>query len=56
VAFLFKSSETELQVRFSLKRVLFETSGFYFLAIVIFINNYLHSFNQKIFSSFKKKH
>ena len=55
IAFLFKSTETELQIRFSMKRVLFETSGFYFLAIVIFINNYLHSFNQKIFSSFKKR-
>ena len=55
MAFLFKSSETELQVRFSLKRVLFETSGFYFLAIVNFTNNYLHSFNPKIFSKFKNK-
>ena len=55
IAFLFKSSETELQIRFSMKRVLFETSGFYFLAIVVFINNYLHFFNQKIFSSFKKR-
>ena len=56
IAFLFKSVESELQIRFSMQRVLFQTSGFYFLAIVIFINNYLHSFNQKIFSSFKKKH
>ena len=55
MAFLFKSSETELQVRFSLKRVLFETSGFYFLVIVNFTNNYLHSFNPKIFSKFKNK-
>ena len=55
MAFLFKLSETELQVRFSLKRVLFETSGFYFLVIVNFINNYLHSFNPKIFSKFKNK-
>ena len=56
IAFLFKSTESELQIRFSMERILFQTSGFYFLAIVIFINNYLHSFNQKIFSSFKKKH
>ena len=55
IAFLFKMSDTELQIRYSMKRVLFQTSGFYFLAIVIFINNYLHSFNQKIFSSFKKR-
>ena len=55
IAFLFKLSETELQVRFSMKRVLFETSGFYLLVIANFINNYLYSFNSKIFSKFKKK-
>ena len=48
-------SETELLARFSMKRVIFQTSGFYFLAIIILINNYAHLFKTKLLSKYKIK-
>ena len=36
---MFKLSEVELQIKASLKRVIFQTSGFYFLTIIVYINN-----------------
>ena len=53
LTYLFMHSETELVARFSMKRVIFQTSGFYFLAIIILINNYAHLFNIKLLSKYK---
>ena len=39
LAYMFKLSEVELQIKASMKRVIFQTSGFYFLIIIIYINN-----------------
>ena len=39
LAYMFKLSEVELQIKASMKRVIFQTSGFYFLTIIIYINN-----------------
>ena len=55
LTYLFMHSETELLARFSMKRVIFQTSGFYFLAIIILINNYAHLFNIKLLSKYKIK-
>ena len=55
LTYLFMHSETELLARFSMKRVIFQTSGFYFLAIIILINNYGHLFNVKLLSKYKIK-
>ena len=55
VVYLFKIDDVETQIRHSMKRVLFETSGFYFLSIVNFINNYSDSFNFKNLSKNKTK-
>ena len=41
LAYMFKLSEVELQIKASMKRVIFQTSGFYFLTIIVFINNYI---------------
>lgn len=40
-----KMTEVELLIKASMSRVIFQTSGFYFLAIVIYINNYAKFFN-----------
>ena len=53
LAYLFKIDDVETQVRHSMKRFIFETSGFYFLSIISLINNYTNSLNLKIFSNFK---
>ena len=42
LAYMFKLSEVELQIKASMKRVIFQTSGFYFLTIIIYINNCLN--------------
>ena len=55
LTYLFMHSETELLAQFSIKRVIFQTSGFYFLAIIILINNYAHLFNIKLLSKYKIK-
>ena len=55
LTYLFMHSETELLARVSMKRVIFQTSGFYFLAIIILINNYAHLFNIKLLSKYKIK-
>ena len=38
---MFKMDEVELLIRASMKRVIFQTSGFYFLIIIIYVNNYV---------------
>ena len=55
LTYLFMHSETELLARVSMKRVIFQTSGFYFLAIIILINNYAHLFKTKLLSKHKIK-
>ncbi len=45
LTYAFKMTETELLIKASLSRVMFQTSGIYFLAIVIYINNYAKLFN-----------
>ena len=40
-----KMTEVELLIKASMSRVIFQTSGIYFLAIVIYINNYAKFFN-----------
>ena len=40
-----KMTEVELLIKASMSRVIFQTSGFYFLAIIIYINNYTKFFN-----------
>ena len=44
--YLFKMTDVELLIKASMNRVLFQTSGIYLLIIVIFVNNYLSSFNK----------
>ena len=41
LAYIFKLTEVELQIKTSMKRAIFQTSGFYFLTIIIYINNYI---------------
>jgi len=40
LTYMFKMTEVELLIKASLNRVIFQTSGLYFLAIVIYMNNY----------------
>tara|TARA_B100001142_G_C14338765_1_gene656956 strand:- start:1249 stop:2559 length:1311 start_codon:yes stop_codon:yes gene_type:complete len=40
LTYMFKMDEVELLIKASMKRVIFQTSGFYFLIIIIYINNY----------------
>ena len=47
--------EVEVKIRHSMLRLIFQTSGFYFLAIIILINNYAHLFNIKLLSKYKIK-
>ena len=53
LAYLFKSTETEISIRHNMLRVIFQTSGFYFLAIIILINNYAHLFKIRLLSKYK---
>ncbi len=39
--YMFKMTEVELLIKASMNRVIFQTSGFYFLIIIICINNYI---------------
>ena len=55
LTYLFMSTETELLIRASMKRLIFQTSGFYFLAIIILINNYTQLFNNKLLYKHKIK-
>ncbi len=41
LTYMFKMDEVELLIRASMKRVIFQTSGFYFLIIIIYVNNYV---------------
>ena len=41
LTYIFKMDEVELLIKASMKRVMFQTSGFYFLIIIIYINNYV---------------
>ena len=41
LTYMFKMDEVELLIKASMKRVIFQTSGFYFLIIIIYINNYV---------------
>jgi len=47
--------EVELKIRHNMLRLIFQTSGFYFLAIIILINNYAHLFKTKLLSKYKIK-
>jgi hypothetical protein len=55
IIYLFKVAEVEVVIRHSMLRVIFQTSGFYFLAIIILINNYAHLFKIKLLSKYKIK-
>ena len=52
IVYLFKVEEVEMYIRTTMKRVLFETSGFYFLAIIILINNYAQMMKNKFSKNF----
>ena len=55
IIYLFKAVEVEVSIRHNMLRLIFQTSGFYFLAIIILINNYAHLFNIKLLSKYKIK-
>ena len=55
IIYLFKAVEVEGSIRHNMLRVIFQTSGFYFLAIIILINNYVHLFNTKLLSKYRIK-
>ena len=55
LTYLFMSTETELLIRSSMKRLIYQTSGFYFLAIIILINNYSQLYNNKLLNKHKIK-
>ena len=55
ITYLFMAVEVEVKIRHSMLRLIFQTSGFYFLAIIILINNYAHLFNTKLLSKYKIK-
>ena len=55
LTYLFRTVEAEVTIRHNMLRVIFQTSGFYFLAIIILINNYAHLFNIKLLSKYKIK-
>ena len=55
LTYLFRTTEIEATIRHNMLRVIFQTSGFYFLAIIILINNYAHLFNIKLLSKYKIK-
>ena len=41
LTYMFKMTEVELLIKASMSRVIFQTSGLYFLIIVIYLNNYV---------------
>ena len=41
LTYMFKMTEVELLAKASLSRVIFQTSGFYLLIVIIYVNNYL---------------
>ena len=43
--YMLKMTEVELLIKASMSRVIFQTSGIYYLAIVIYVNNYAKFFN-----------
>jgi len=55
IIYLFIAVEVEVGMRHNMLRVIFQTSGFYFLAIIILINNYAHLFKIKLLSKYKIK-
>ena len=55
LTYLFRTVEAEVTIRHNMLRVIFQTSGFYFLAIIILINNYAHLFNTKLLSKYRIK-
>jgi len=55
ITYLFMAVEVEVKIRHSMLRLIFQTSGFYFLAIIILINNYAHLFKTKLLSKHKIK-
>ena len=55
LTYLFRTAEVEVTIRHNMLRIIFQTSGFYFLAIIILINNYAHLFNIKLLSKYKIK-
>jgi hypothetical protein len=46
LTYMFKMTEVELLIKASMSRVIFQTSGLYFLAIIIYINNYIKLFKR----------
>ena len=55
IIYLFMAVEVEVKIRHNMLRLIFQTSGFYFLAIIILINNYAHLFKIKLLSKYKIK-
>ena len=55
IIYLFMAVEVEVKIRHNMLRLIFQTSGFYFLAIIILINNYAHLFKNKLLSKHKIK-
>jgi len=46
LTYMFKMTEVELLIKASMMRVIFQTSGLYFLVIIIYINNYIKLFKR----------
>ena len=46
LTYMFKMTEVELLTKASMSRVIFQTSGLYFLVIIIYINNYIKLFKR----------
>ena len=46
LTYMFKMTEVELLTKASMSRVIFQTSGLYFLVIIIYINNYIKLFKK----------
>ena len=53
IIYLFKAVEVEVSIRHNMLRLIFQTSGFYSLTIIILINNYAHLFKTKLLSKYK---
>jgi len=47
LTFMFKMLDVELLIKSSLRRVMFQTSGLYFLTVVIYMNNYAKLLKRK---------
>jgi hypothetical protein len=46
LTYMFKMTEVELLIKASMMRLIFQTSGLYFLVIIIYINNYIKLFKR----------